>query len=156
MQFSNQSLQGTHPIASWQWDFGDGGTSNEENPTHVYTNPGTYTVKLTVSDGTLSDSIEKSNLITVTEVVTGPTAGFSANPTSGTAPLQVSFSDASVQGTNPISSWQWDFGDGGTSSEKNPQHVYASAGTDRAQVWTRDSSRSDIIGMSNLITVTEV
>ena len=143
VQFSNQSLQGTHPIASWQWDFGDGGTSNEENPTHVYTNPGTYTVKLTVSDGTLSNSIEKSNLITVAEVVTGPTANFSANPTSGTAPLKVQFSDQSTAGTNPISSWQWDLGDGGSSTAQNPAHIYQKKGPKTVKLTVSDGTHSD-------------
>ncbi|MCB0313051.1 MAG: PKD domain-containing protein, partial [Calditrichaeota bacterium] len=59
----------------------------------------------------------------------GPTADFNANPTTGTVPLAVQFSDQSTAGTNPITSWQWDFGDGGTSSEQNPQHIYATAGT---------------------------
>ena len=62
VQFSDQSTAGTNPITSWQWDFGDGGTSSEQNPQHIYATAGTYTVKLTVSDGTLSNSIEKNNL----------------------------------------------------------------------------------------------
>jgi len=55
----------------------------------------------------------------------GPTANFSANPTSGVKPLLVHFSD---QSTGSITSWLWNFGDGGASAEQNPTHTYNSAG----------------------------
>jgi PKD repeat protein len=58
--------------------------------------------------------------------VTAPSASFSANPTSGTAPLAVQFADGS---TGPPTAWSWDFGDGGTSTAKNPSHTFAAAGT---------------------------
>jgi PKD repeat protein len=57
--------------------------------------------------------------------VTRPTASFSANPTSGTAPLTVQFTDNS---TGSPTAWSWDFGDGGTSTAKNPSYTYAAAG----------------------------
>ena len=52
-------------VVSWQWDFGDGGTSTEQNPTHQYNDPGWYTVKLTVSDGTSSDTCVKKMYVLV-------------------------------------------------------------------------------------------
>jgi photosystem II stability/assembly factor-like uncharacterized protein len=54
------------PIQSWNWNFGDGNSSTLQNPAHVYQNSGTYTVSLTVNDGTSSDTKTKSNLITAT------------------------------------------------------------------------------------------
>ena len=55
-----------------------------------------------------------------------PTASFTANPTSGSAPLPVQFTDTS---TGSPTAWTWDFGDGGTSAAQNPSHTYATAGT---------------------------
>jgi PGF-pre-PGF domain-containing protein/PGF-CTERM protein len=51
---------------SWQWDFGDGNTSTQQNPTHTYEEPGTYTVVLTVEGEAGSETVEKTDLITVT------------------------------------------------------------------------------------------
>lgn len=58
--------QSTNDPVSWNWDFGDGGTSTAQNPTHQYADPGTYTVSLTVSNAYGSDSETKSGYITVT------------------------------------------------------------------------------------------
>ncbi len=58
-------------------------------------------------------------------ICTQPTAGFSANPDSGMVPLEVTFTDTSGNAT----SWQWDFGDGKTSTSQNPVHEYTSPGT---------------------------
>jgi hypothetical protein len=55
-----------------------------------------------------------------------PTAGFTASPTSGAAPLGVQFTDTS---TGSPTSWAWDFGDGGTATTQNPAHTYAAAGS---------------------------
>src|SRR5262249_39745745 len=59
------------------------------------------------------------------ETVQAPVADFSAAPVSGAAPLAVAFSDLS---TNAPTAWSWNFGDGGTSSSRNPTHGYAAAG----------------------------
>lgn len=66
VQFTDLS-SGTHALTSWLWDFGDGETSTERNPSHIYQSGGTYTVQLTVSDGTLNASKMKANLINVQE-----------------------------------------------------------------------------------------
>ena len=78
----------------WQWDFGDGNTSNQQNPVHIYQSAGTYTVKLTVTSGAGSATETKNGYITVTGTTgEAPVAAFSANPTSGAAPLTVNFTD---------------------------------------------------------------
>jgi PKD repeat protein len=51
---------------SWAWDFGDGGSSAEQSPTHVYEEPGSYTVILTVTNGEGSDDLVEQDLITAT------------------------------------------------------------------------------------------
>jgi PKD repeat protein len=107
----------------WLWDFGDGGTSTQQDPTHTYTSAGVYDVKLTASNAFGSASLTKPNYITVTDP---GTVDFEAVPTSGAAPLiDVEFTDLSAD--NPTA-WAWDFGDGGTSALPNPKHTFSSPG----------------------------
>ena len=84
---------------------------------------------------------------------TAPVAEFSATPTSGTAPLTVSFTDAS---TNAPTSWAWDFDNNGSvdSTARNPVHTYASAGTYSVTLTASNSAGSDPITKANLISVT--
>ncbi len=63
----NFTDQSTGPVTSWSWDFGDGNTSTAQNPSHVYNTAGTYTVALTVSSATCSNTMTKTNYITVTD-----------------------------------------------------------------------------------------
>lgn len=114
----------------WNYNFGDGLTSTAKNPMHTYRTPGTYTVNLTVmkiEGGTLvRNTTVKQNLITV-RGGPGPvlTANFTAEPLSGSAPLKVNFTDAS---TGRPDFWNYNFGDGLTSTAKNPVHTYRSPG----------------------------
>jgi gliding motility-associated-like protein len=112
------STQGT--VTAWHWNFGNGDTSNVQNPSYTYTVSGTYTVtEIVSSGGSCSDTIKK----TVT-VNAAPTASFtfSANCLSDS----VHFTDNSSVSPGTINSWSWSFGDGGTSTIKNPQHQYDS------------------------------
>jgi len=68
-----------------------------------------------------------------------PVASFTANPTTGTAPLNVTFTDTS---TNTPTSWAWDFGDGGTATVQNPTHSYAAAGSYTAKLTATNSTGS--------------
>jgi len=108
---------------TWAWAFGDGGTSTTRNPTHTYTTVGTYTVTLTVKNAYGSDSETKAGYVTAGGM---PAAEFTADQRVGTAPLNVKFTDLSTG--NPTS-WAWNFGDGTSSSEQNPAHVYQLEGT---------------------------
>ena len=107
---------------SWLWNFGDGSISREQNPYHLYTKPGVYTVSLAVSNRAGRDSITKTDLITVKALVE---ADFTANRTSGISPMSVQFTDLS---TGSPDSWSWAFGDGTTSIEQDPQHTYETPG----------------------------
>jgi len=117
----------TGNIISWHWDFGDGATSSGQNPIHIYKQPGNYTVTLTVTNDCGPDSETKVNYIVVTVSPAGPpVAYFVANPTLGLVPLQVEFYDLSY---GDPETWQWSFGDGGTSVEQDPVHLYQAPGT---------------------------
>jgi len=140
-------------IVSWFWTFGDGSTSTEKNPSHTYTQDGTYMVCLSVEEHDGSRGIKsETGYISVTD--TGPTANFSASPRSGPEPLTVHFTDQSTSYDGVIA-WQWDFGDGFTSQEFEPTHVYLSKGTYDVSliVWEYDSS--DSITKKGYITVPE-
>jgi PKD repeat protein len=113
----------TGTISSWFWDFGDGGSSTLQNPSYEYSSGGTYTVSLTVTGPGGSDTETKVDYINVTEPA--PVANFLATPKSGVAPLAVDFTDLS---TGIITAWDWDFGDGGSSTESDPNHQFTTPG----------------------------
>ena len=90
---------------TWQWSFGDGGTSTSQNATHQYTTPGTYTVTLIVTNaGGCGDTITKNDIVTVP----GPIGTFSYSPLTGCNPLTVTFTANSANSQN----YTWDFSDG--------------------------------------------
>ncbi|MDI9393938.1 MAG: PGF-pre-PGF domain-containing protein [Euryarchaeota archaeon] len=126
VQFSDISTG--YPTA-WDWDFGDGSSSVEQNPVHIYSAAGNFTVTLRVSNVEGADS--KAAVITVLqkqgrdETIVLPEADFSTSVTGGYAPLSVAFTDLS----NNTTSRSWDFGDGSSSVEQNPVHIYSAAGT---------------------------
>ena len=124
----------TGTITSWQWDFNGDGTidSTVQNPPqYTYTTAGTYTASLIVTGPCGTSTITHEIVVST---CTPPTAAFSANPTTGYAPLDVMFTDAS---TGTITTWQWDFNGDGTidSTVQNPpQYTYTTAGTFNAQL----------------------
>ncbi|MFQ5838746.1 MAG: PKD domain-containing protein [Thermoplasmata archaeon] len=112
-------------IVLWEWDFGDGGTSSEKSPSHVYLSEGTYTVILTVGEG---DGDVDSVAHDVPVGDSDPFADFSWSPMMPKVGESVAFTDES-DSYDGIVSWSWDFGDGGTSTDSNPVHVYEAEGT---------------------------
>ncbi len=109
-------------VASYLWDFGDGTTSTLQNPTHTYPLQGTYTVKLFITtNGGCKDS---SIFIKAVKVGTYSQADFSANLLAQCVGQPVQFTNL----TNPSDTWNWSFGDGGTSSAQNPSYIYQDTG----------------------------
>jgi len=113
VQFTDTS---TGDPSQWYWSFGDGATSNERNPTHTFMEARRYEIQLTVSNPLGSSTV--SEVLVVGEQLT---ADFTFSPRQGDAPLIVEFTDRSTG--NPTA-WEWDFGDGERSTERNPIHVY--------------------------------
>ncbi len=117
----NDSSRG--PVTGWSWDFGDGASSSEQNPAHSFSREGTYLVSLTVTgDGGMNTTTEPVVLTKPAEPVR---ASFSSSVIQGYAPLEVSFTDTS---SGAAQTYAWDFGDGNTSPEQHPVHIYDHAG----------------------------
>jgi len=111
---------------TYVWDFGDGFTSGSQTTSHSYNTGGVYPPKLTVTNSKgCATTLISSNSVTVYAL---PVISFSAYPTKNCSlPAAVGFS-GSITGNGPFSS-SWDFGDGGSSSQANPNHTYNGAGT---------------------------
>ena len=123
--FENLSKNGKR----FTWDFGDGKTSVEFAPTHLYTQPGFYSVKLLVENDLGKDEKVRDKYVKVAHP-DEPLADFRAMPREGEAPLKVEFEDLS---SGALGEWSWDFGDVRSgpervSSERNPTHVYKNPG----------------------------
>jgi gliding motility-associated-like protein len=125
VSFTNTSLQGS----TYQWNFGDGGTSTADNPTYIFNVPGVYTVTLTatgINGGT-------NTMTKVDSVVVRPraTAFFVLQPNEVVIPSEPVFT---YNLSSNATMYQWDFGDGNSSSEFNPVHYYQQIGEFNVQL----------------------
>ncbi len=122
--FTNEST----PIdgSTFMWDFGNGNFSTARNPQTSYLTPGSYSVKLTVTNGGISETLTKENYITVHS---NPEVRFELiGDTIGCSPFEVSFQDFSTDMEGSDLSYVWSFGDGAKSNDKNPIHSYITKG----------------------------
>jgi len=169
VQFTDTS---TGTPTSWEWFFGDGSSGYVQNPYHVYTDPGIYTVSMNTVIGGMSYSATRNDLIevrtaattatttattaTTTTVTTtsatgsGVEAAFFGSPRTGSAPLTVTFLDTS---TGSPASWDWDFGDGETATQENPSHTYYEPGSYKVTLIVTGGGTSDELTLPNYITV---
>ena len=110
------------PTANSQflWNFGDGTSENGVVVDHYYTQPGTYTVCLTIYWLNCVDSTCTTIVVGDTDPCDDLNAGFSSN----TTPNGTFFSNATT-GVGFVSTWHWDFGDGNTSNIEEPEHLFA-------------------------------
>jgi PKD repeat protein len=121
-------------IDSYDWDFGDGGSSTAVNPSYTYTQPGSYTATLTVTD---NDGATDDATVGISATAADPTASFTKSVSSGIAPQPVSFNGSASSDSNPggsIASYAWNFGDGSTGTGATPSHTYTSTGTFTVQL----------------------
>ncbi|WP_131106019.1 PKD domain-containing protein [Ornithinimicrobium sufpigmenti] len=123
-------------IASYVWNFGDGTFGSGVSPSHTYTEAGTYTVSLTVTDND-GDSDEVSHDVTVVAPPpnAAPVAAFTVDQTH--LLVAVDASDSSDE-DGDIVSYNWDFGDGNTGSGLTVNHTYAAAGDYRITLTVTD------------------
>src|SRR5699024_4890271 len=112
-------------IVEWLWDFGDGNTDTGQTVTHTYASEGAYTVLLTVVDD--AGCQQTVSLMVDAEDDTEDCAGALANFGFTFDGLEVSFTDSSTPSfeSGQIVSWEWDFGDGTSSTQQNPTHEYS-------------------------------
>ncbi len=141
---------------SWSWDLGNGVTSTSQNPSTFYTLPGTYTIRLTVTNASGTNTITRTNYITVN---VPPTVDFTSDVNSGCFPLRVQFTDNSVSGFGTITRWRWSFGNGDTSALQNPVYTYTSSGSYLVSLTITNSAgctqtlvRNNYINVSNGVT----
>lgn len=127
ISFTDASKDNGNPITSWEWDFGDGNTSIDQNPKHIFMNPGSYNVVLKVRNSTSCNAKEYTQVLVIRA---SPVADFvSSNP--GCENAAIVFTDLSRAVQGNIIKREWDFGDG--TKFDNPgsapvSHQYTSGG----------------------------
>ncbi|MEL6195414.1 MAG: PKD domain-containing protein, partial [Bacteroidota bacterium] len=113
---------GTNTITTWNWDFGDGMSSNLQNPIHTYASPDLFTISLIVTDADgCQDSVQKSDVAFITQ----PIPNFAVNPPTNCLDVNSTFISLS-SGSGLF--YTWDFGDGNGSHLANTFHNYADTG----------------------------
>ena len=150
VQFTDTStVEEGDTINGWSWDFGDGSTSGDQNPSHTYASTGTYTVTLgvTTTNGQ-TGSVQGS--VTIEEAVE-VVCNFESVALNDELPFQVQFNNLSSN----VASYSWDFGNGQSSSDAGPHTItYDTAGT-YAVVLTCTDSEGGTLTASGSVTAEE-
>jgi PKD repeat protein len=122
------------------WDFdSDGTTDATGNPvTHAFTSPGPNTVTVTATTGVAVSTLPKGLFVNVP-----PVAEFAFNPAMPTPGQSILFANNSTDQDNGVLSFAWNFGDGTTSTDRNPTHAYLTPGTKVVRLTTSDPYSSD-------------
>lgn len=116
-------------VVSYSWNFGNGQTSTQANPSRSYASAGNYTVTLTVTDNEGATANATSSVTITSPANTSPNAVIANGPFSADEGQSIMFSSAgSNDPDGSIASYSWSFGDGSSSMQANPSHTYASAG----------------------------
>lgn len=128
-------------VVSYQWDFDSDGIFDAEGiqTSYTYPNTGTFTVTLKVTDN-FGETSTDTALITVS--IKAPDASFSYDPLEPTFQTEVNFFDTSVDKDGNIVSWYWDFGDGTTSTSKDPSHKFSTKGEYQTTLTVTDNDEA--------------
>jgi gliding motility-associated-like protein len=147
---STSTTNGGPAITQYSWNFGDGVTVTTNNPSHVYTTPGTYTITLVVTNANGGvDSEVKPNYITI---LPAPTVAFSVSGLGCTVPLTVGFNNTSSSGAN--FTYAWNFGNGQNSNQQNPANItYNAAGTYGVQLTVTNTTTGCAASFTDSIVV---
>jgi PKD repeat protein len=144
-QFTDTS---TNSPTAWNWSFGDGSYSELQNPDHVYSTNGTFSVALNASNSYGYSVMTRPYYVTIVSPV--PVANFSATPRSGYVGTTVTFTDLST--LNPTS-WNWSFGDGNYSNAQNPTHTYNVNGSFRVTFTATNSYGSNTSSIPDYVAI---
>jgi gliding motility-associated-like protein/uncharacterized repeat protein (TIGR01451 family) len=138
--FNDNSTIISGSVGQWQWDFGDGNGSSQQNPVHRYALPGSYNVRLISGSGFLC----QDTIILPLTIYPKPTTGFTFNnPCLNDTAF---FKDASNIITGSITGRSWNLGDGSTSSQSEPERLYAAFGRyDVRLITTSDNACNDTL-----------
>jgi len=140
------------PVA-WNWSFGDGNSSTLQHTNWTYLIPGLYNVTLTATNEYGSNSTTKYALVEAGDV---PVANFTANVTTGIAPLAVRFTDLS-QAFPAVHAWNWSFGDGSPNGTvQNPVHVFTAMGNYTVNLTVENFWGNDTMSRTEYIRVGEI
>ena len=147
---STSTANGGPAINQYSWNFGDGVTVTTQNPTHVFTTAGTFTITLVVTNANGAvDSEIKANYITV---LPAPTVGFNVTGIGCVVPLTVGFTNTSSSGAN--FSYAWNFGNGQNANTQNPANVtYNSAGNFGVQLTVTNTTTGCVASYTDSIVV---
>jgi len=145
IQFQGSASGGVPPYQQWYWDFGEGNTSDEQNPLYLYHHIGEYFVNLTVTDYVNNTSYNSTTAVTTMEVIPDV-------PDLGKANEPLTFY-SQVYGGFPNLTYHWDFGDGNTSCLENPVYTYHSGGKFTVTLTVYDRYNNSANGSDN-ITIT--
>lgn len=151
IDFTDASTAGAGVLDTWAWDFGDGGSSGDANPTHAFAGTGTYTVELTVTNDLGCENVFAMDV----DVFDAPAVDFAiANLCEGDL---TTFTDGTTIPSGTITGWEWDFGDAGTDMVEDPTYTYGTFGTyDVKLVATSDMGCEDSLTQSVIISPSPV
>lgn len=152
--FIDLSTEPSGTNTAWEWNFGDGNTaSGNDTVTHVYTTPGTYPITLAVTSAKGCKAATASTVSTVT-INPVPVANFTPNPTTVYLPnAPVVLNNQSSGGIT----YEWNFGDGNTSTQISPQHIYSDVGNYTITLITtnqygcKDTTQRDVVATSDIV-----
>ena len=117
--FSNLSVNGQ----TYQWSFGEGGTSNAHSPVYTYDSSGVFDVKLIVTNPNTCNKIDSTTM--PVKIMSLPVANFTYDPIFPTPNLPTKFTNRSINAV----SYNWSFGDGTSTAERDPEHQWKKSGT---------------------------
>lgn len=136
------------PVKTYNWDFGDGSTSNSVTPTHSYNAAGSYTITLSVTTNSgCATTVKYANKV---RIGNKPTAAFSATPLNSCASDSIKFSNKS---SGNITNWKWDFGDNTQGTDPSPKHLYKDTGLFTVKLLVSSNGCADSIQQVNYIHV---
>jgi len=155
VNFTDKSVP-SNTIVSWSWDFGDNQTSTSQNPLHFYQLPGTYTVKLTVTNNSNQTDTNSYDVLVTGQGNNSPLANFTYTQTDKT--LIINFRDTSIDSDGTIASWRWFFDLNDltkTSNIQNPSFTYQLSGNYEVKLEVTDNSGNTSF-ITKTVTVNEV